>query len=117
MAKITLKWPDSIPQDQINVQFIQGMLDRMAFGYHNYGHIKNQFPDKHDALGNLALRVKTYKKTKNTEFLMDAANYCMIEFARPRFRDAFFESTSKAQSPGSIRRKDRKIVKGKEEEY
>ena len=115
LITLSFTWPASIPRDHINEEFIQGMLDRMAFGFHNYGHVKEQFPHIHDALGNLALRVKTYRKTKNLEFLMDAANYSMIEFSRPRLKGAFFTPTSREESPGSIHRKEKKIVKGKDD--
>jgi len=118
---ITLDWPDSIPQDQISKKFIQGMLDRMAFGFHNYGHIKINFdnPGKHIALKNLDIRYKMYKETGNTEWLMDLANYAMIEFKYPRHPKAHFRSTSKEESPGSAMDGDREgmpRVRGKEED-
>lgn len=101
MAKITLKWPDSIPKSQISVQFIQGMLDRMAMGYHNYGPVTLNFPLNYDAINGVKTRLKHYKKTHNTEFLMDAANFAMIEFMLPADPKAFFKATTKDESPGS----------------
>lgn len=111
---ITLKWPQSIPQNNFSQEFIQGMLDRMAMGFHNYGHVSKNFPHNYDALENVKLRVKKYKKTHNTEWLMDAANFLMIEFMHPKDSKAFFESTSKKESPGSLLR-NKKLSKGKED--
>jgi hypothetical protein len=44
-------------------------------------------------------RLALYESTKNTEYLMDVANFAMAEFMLPP-EDAFFESTGK--SPGVI---------------
>ena len=110
--KITLNWPDSIPKDHIDLPFIQGMLNRMAFGFHNYGHMR-RYEKKSHSLKNVEIRLKEYRRTHNTEFLMDAANFCMMEFCIPSFADAFFKPTTKAESPGVI--VDGEHVKGKED--
>lgn len=112
MAVVKLKFPDSVPIDQIDVEFLQGMLNRMAFGFHNYGHSR-RYQHKPHSLKNIEIRLKEYRRTHNTEFLMDAANYCMMEFCVPSFKDAYFRPTSKAESPGAI--VDGKRVKGKED--
>lgn len=101
-----------VPTDQIDIPFIQGMLDRMAVGFFNYGHMR-RYEVKSHSLKNVMIRLKHYKKTKNTEFLIDAANYCMMEFCIPSISGAFFEPTTKKQSPGAI--VDGKHVKGKED--
>jgi hypothetical protein len=36
----------------------------------------------------------------NTEYLIDAANYCMIEFLYPKHPDAFFRPTDSDESNG-----------------
>ena len=110
--KITFDWPDSVPQDQIDEPFIQGMLDRMAVGFHNYGHMRREH-NRPDNIKNIDIRVKKYQETKNTEYLVDAANYCMMEFVFPSIPDAFFKTTDKTESPGSV--VDSRLVRGKEE--
>jgi hypothetical protein len=109
-VKIEFNWPDSVPQDQIDVLFIQGMLDRMAMGFHNYGHMRRQH-NRPDNIKNIDIRVKKYQESKNTEYLMDAANYCMMEFCVP-IEGAFFKTTEKHESPGSV--VDGRLVQGKE---
>jgi hypothetical protein len=112
MQKITFTLPDLVPKDQIDIKFIQGMIDRMAFGYFNYGPMR-RYEVKSHSLKNVKIRLKHYEKTKNTEFLMDAANYCMMEFVVTSIKGTFFEPTNKKQSPGAI--VDGKLVKGKED--
>jgi len=110
--KIELDWPDSVPLDHIEVSFLQGMLNRMAFGFHNYGHSRRTH-HTFSGLENAKLRLAKYEESKNSEFLMDAANYCMIEFFRPSMADTFFRPTTKDESPGDI--VDGRMVRGKED--
>jgi len=77
--------------------FIQGMADRMAVSHHKYGKVEDGYPHKIDALVCLAGRLEMYHETRNTEYLIDAANFAMIEFMRPRYHDAFFEGTDDAE--------------------
>ncbi len=98
--EISFKWSASVPVDQIDVQFIQGMMDRRAVGFFKYGHVRDS---QTDGLKNAKARIKMYEKTGNTEFLIDAANYLNMEFQIPRHRKAHFRSTDSDESPGSIK--------------
>lgn len=102
IRKVELFWPQDIPLDEISVQFIQGMLDRCAVGFYNYGPTKNSFPHVYNALECADKRRRHYKKTHNTENLIDEANYLMFEFMHPRDPRAFFEATDKSGSPGAV---------------
>ncbi len=101
MPKIKLDYPDSVPLDQIDIPFLQGMIARMAQGYFKYGHMRRQ-NNRPDNIKCLQMRLDEYCKTHNTEFLMDAANYAMMEFCFPVFSDAYFRVTSENESPGAI---------------
>jgi hypothetical protein len=90
------------PSSEFSKQFLQGMLDRMAVSYHKYGPVAEGYPERVDALESLRLRLEQYVETKNTEFLIDVANFCMIEFMHPRLPDAYFEPTDSNASPGRI---------------
>ena len=111
MPIIKFFMPKGVPEDQIDKKFIQGMIDRMCVGFFNYGSMR-RYEVKSHSLKNIKIRIKKYEQTKNTEFLMDAANYCMMEFVVPSFEKAFFKPTDKSESPGAI--VDGKLVKGKE---
>lgn len=90
------------PATEYSHQFLQGMVDRMAVSFHKYGAVADAYPDRVDAIASLQLRLEKYAETGNTEFLMDAANFAMIEFLRPRHPDAFFKATDSDESPGRI---------------
>lgn len=90
------------PTSEYSKPFLQGMVDRMAVSYHKYGAVDDAYPDRVDALASLSRRLEEYARTGNTEFLIDAANFAMIEFMCPRHPEAHFEATDSAASPGRI---------------
>lgn len=90
------------PSSEYSEQFLQAMLDRMGMSYYKYGAVADGFPHKVDALKCAQLRVDKYRATGNTEFLVDAANFLMIEFMRPALKGAHFAPTDSSQSPGRV---------------
>lgn len=88
------------PPSEVSRQFIQGMADRMTVSYHKYGKVSDAYPLNVNALDSLIQRLSKYKETSNTEFLIDAANFAMIEFMCPSLPGAYFEGTDSDASPG-----------------
>lgn len=82
------------------------MKNRMVVSFHKYGPLKEAYPHKVNAIVSLTDRLRKYAETGNTEFLVDAANFAMIEFMHSSHPSAFFEGTDDDQSPG------RRSVKG-----
>lgn len=80
--------------------FVQGMRDRMVVSFYKYGPVADAYPHKVNAITSLTDRLRKYAETKNTEFLIDAANFAMIEFMHPSVEGAFFAGTDDDQSPG-----------------
>ena len=80
--------------------FAQGMRDRMVVSFYKYGPVADAYPHKVNAITSLTDRLRKYAETKNTEFLIDAANFAMIEFMHPSVDGAFFAGTDDDQSPG-----------------
>lgn len=67
----------------------------MAMSYYKYGRV-NQNHNKDnlmDVVKNLKKRLEMYEKTGNTEFLVDVANFAMIEFMCPQHPKAYFKGT------------------------
>ena len=89
-----------IERTEVSEQFIQGMRDRMVVSFYKYGHLAEAYPEKVDAIGSLTERLRRYAADGNTEWLMDAANFAMIEFMRPRHPQAHFKGTDDDASPG-----------------
>lgn len=79
---------------------IQKMANRMAFSEQKYGTIDESYPHKADAIACLLERVNKYMEDGNTEWLVDAANFALIETMRPSHKDAHFRATEAIESPG-----------------
>ena len=92
------------PASEVSHKFLQGMADRMAVSFHKYGLVKDGYGPsavtKTDAMKSLDQRIKKYHDTGNTEWLMDVANFAMIEFMEPSHPKAHFRATSAKESPG-----------------
>lgn len=89
-------------ESQFSAEFVQGMAARMAMSFEKYGDYRDAYPHKVDALKSLQLRIQKYHETHNTEHLMDAANFLLIEFMASRYADAQFTATDSDGSPGRV---------------
>lgn len=75
--------------------------NRMVMSYYKYGHVRDNYQScKVDAVKTLEQRLALYKKTGNTEWLVDVANMAMIEYMYPQHPEAHFRATSSEESPG-----------------
>ena len=78
-------------KNEYSERFDQLRKNRVEMSFHKYGPAKTNFKDKLvDALKTHDLCIEKYKETKNTEYLVDAANYLMFEFMYPQREGAFF---------------------------
>lgn len=84
---------------------MQGMVNRMLVSYHKYGHVATAIENGVDCLESAQQRVNKYKADGNTEWLMDAANYLMMEYMHPSHEKAHFDAESR--SPGRTLRSGR----------
>lgn len=78
--------------------FVQGMRNRMATSVHKYGHVKDSRANT-DFVRCLEDRLAKYKDDHNTEWLMDVANFAMMEFEFPVYPDAHFRATGSHEAP------------------
>ena len=88
------------PSSEVSETFVQGMRDRMAMSFFKYGRVADAYPHKINALESLRKRIERYEETGNTEWLMDVANFAMIEFMHPAHVRAHFKATDSSDSPG-----------------
>jgi hypothetical protein len=86
------------PTSHYSVDFLQKMVNRMVTSYHKYGHSKIAVENGVDCLESAAQRVRKYRDDGNTEWLIDAANYLMMEYMHPTHDKAHFDAESR--SPG-----------------
>ena len=102
--------PFEIERTEFSEEFVKGMRDRMLMSYYKYGAIVDAYPSKVNAIESLSVRIELYARGDpqkgiapgNTEYLMDAANFAMIEFMYPRHPDAHFKATDDSGSPGRV---------------
>lgn len=92
--------PQDVLKTEFSEDFTQHMKNAMVVSYYKYGAISEGFPDKVDAVGSLMQRLREYTKTGNTEYLVDVANFAMIEFMHPRHPEAHYTPTDSDGSPG-----------------
>ena len=92
----------SIPTSEFSQTFLQGMVDRMGVSFHKYGRVADAYPNAVDAIASLEQRLKEYRETGNTEWLMDVANFAMIEFMHPLHPEAHYSPTDSDASPGRM---------------
>lgn len=67
--------------------FVQMMANRLSVGFYRYGPNSK----KQNYLRRIKGAIAHYDDTGNTEFLIDAANYCWLEFDLPSHPRAHFE--------------------------
>lgn len=99
-SETTLAIKVRCPESEVCAQFVQGMADRMAMSYLKYGKVADAYPIHVDAIDSLTERLRKYRQTGNTEWLIDVANFAMIEFAHPAHDNAHYAPTDSDQSPG-----------------
>ncbi len=109
-AEVPFTGLKAAPESEFSTTFTQGMANRMAVSYHKYGLVAEAYPKKVDAIESLKTRLKLYMEggevkgvriqAGNTEYLMDVANFAMIEFMHPKHPKAFFKATDASGSPG-----------------
>lgn len=87
---------------QVSVEFFRGMASRMAMSFEKYGDVKEAYPHKVNAIDSLHLRLEKYHETGNTEYLMDVANFAMIEYMYPAHPKHYFKAEDSAASPGRV---------------
>lgn len=100
--ELKLRWPDdSVPDTEINLDFVQKMANRMVQSYHKRGPFRETVTVSHcDLIAQMKERLSLYEQTGNTEWLVDIGNQSMIEFTQPSHPSAHFRATSSYESPG-----------------
>lgn len=92
-----------ILQREYSNEFDELRKNRMVVSYYKYGPIRKNYGEGLvDAIQSLEKRLMKYKETGNTEYLLDIANFAMIEFMFPQHPNAHFKQTDSDESPGLV---------------
>ena len=87
---------DYLEKTQWSPRFEKLMRNRLIMGAIRYGTNLGTIPkkkSKHDLVYSIERRIQLYKETGNAEFLVDAANYCLLEFENETHPNFHFCST------------------------
>lgn len=83
-------------------QFDKERRNRVAVSYYKYGPARDNFGSgRVDALKTAELCIEAFKKDKNTEHLLDAANYLMFRYMYP-YPGEYFKATDSSGSVGTV---------------
>lgn len=101
--KVTIN-AEGIPETEYAPRFLQSMVNAMGVSFYKYGAVAGAYPSLVNALDSLQKRVEKYLATGNTEYLIDVANFAMIEFMHPSLEGAHYQPTDADGSPGRVSR-------------
>ena len=80
--------------------FIAKMRNAIEMSHYKYGWASKTYPELAQAYKCIRERLDLYEKTHNKDYLVDVANFAMLEFMFPAFDDAKYDPTDSDQSPG-----------------
>lgn len=91
---------DKLDSKEYSYRFDELRQNRIAMGLFKYGSAKVNFGNRLvDARGCIDRCLKKFDETHNTEYLLDAANYCMFRYMYPH-EGEFFKATDSSESAG-----------------
>ena len=91
---------EKILQRDFSTEFVAHMKNAVLTSYYKYGWMSQTYPELAQAYKCIRERLELYEKTHNTEYLVDIANFAMIEYKHPAFSDSKYTPTDSDKSPG-----------------
>lgn len=95
---------DKILKTEYSEDFDKKRKNSMVMSYYKYGPMGANYSGGQpnvDAIKSLEMRLEKYKETGNTDFLVDIANFAMIEFMYPQHKSAHYKAgADEKDSPG-----------------
>jgi len=96
------KTPEQILKEDYSPKFDELRKNRVIMSGYKYGPVKKNYETGlTDAIENLELCLEKFKQTKNTEYLVDVANYAMFRYMFPK-QGEFFKATDSSESAGHV---------------
>ena len=94
------KQHNDILQRDFSNEFIKKMQNAILLSHYKYGFASKTYPELAQARKCIDERLELYNKTHNTEYLVDIANFAMLEYMYPSYEDAKYIPTDSSESPG-----------------
>ena len=87
---------------EYSFQFDKERQHRVEVSHYKYGPARDNFASgRVDALATAERCIEAFKKDKNTEHLIDAANYLMFRYMYP-YPGEYFKATDSSGSVGTV---------------
>lgn len=99
-----------VPLTEFDPEFAVKMISAMMVSFHKYGRVADAYPLKFNAASDMRARMGKYRETGNKHFLVDAANFAMIEAMHPGREAATWGANDAADSPGRTTASGHKLV-------
>jgi len=100
-----------VPLTEFDPSFVTRMVSAMMVSFHKYGRVADAYPLKFNAASDVRARMSKYRETGNMHFLVDAANFAMIEAMHPSpERNAQWGDNDAASSPGRTTASGHRLV-------
>lgn len=99
MSKI-IETRETILQRSFSMGFIEKMKNAIETSHYKYGWASKTYPELAQAYKCIRERLNLYEQTHNKDYLVDVANFAMLEFMFPAFPDAAYCPTDSDGSPG-----------------
>lgn len=80
--------------------FVQKMRNAIEVSHYKYGWASKTYPELAQAHKCIEERLRAYQKTHNKDYLIDVANFAMLEFLYPSFQDAEYKPTDEDKTVG-----------------
>ena len=91
---------ESILKRDFSEAFVSRMKNAIEMSHYKYGWANKTYPELAQAHKCAKERLEAYEKTHNKEYLVDVANFAMLEFLYPEFADAHYVPTDSDKSIG-----------------
>lgn len=93
---------EDILKHEYSEEFDKLRKNRVQVSYFKYGPARDNFGGgRVDAIGSLELCLEKFKKTGNTEYLLDVANYAMFRYMF-KMPGEYFKPTDSSESAGTV---------------
>lgn len=83
-----------------STEFVAKMQRAIEASHYKYGWMSDTYPELAQAVKCIQARLDEYLKTGNTEYLIDVANFAMIEYKYPSVEGAHYKPTDSDKSIG-----------------
>jgi hypothetical protein len=104
--RLVVWWPSRFMDKGLSLGvFLQRMANRLITGAYRYDKGKPGRQARY--LTRLEMEIAEYRQTGNKEHLINAANYCFLEFESPELESTYWDANAKSVTRRKLRSRDK----------